>query len=163
MVVHRKRYSQKGATLGKKLEGTSAYTYPFPPSPEHSGRTSSNVFGPTLKKSMPCEDTPHNSDYQVKQGKVGRGMKFGDPSISSTSGRNECIHDRPLSFTTPGNDIRPEFTYKPRSEIGPSTHPHKPLPSSIKGKKVITRGSLPFAKSCAAYSTHLDITCTLLP
>lgn len=50
MVVHRKRYGQKGATLGKKLEGTSAYTYPLPPSPEHSGKTSSNMFGPPLSK-----------------------------------------------------------------------------------------------------------------
>lgn len=62
MVVHRKRYGRKGATLGKKLEGTSAHTYPLPPSPEHLGRMSSNVFGPTLKKSTPHEDTPHNSD-----------------------------------------------------------------------------------------------------
>nr|POE51982.1 hypothetical protein CFP56_76578 [Quercus suber] len=118
--VRRKRNGSKGATPGKKLEGTSVHARnsPLPPGPKISGRTSTSQPGPTHKQSMACEDIHYSSEDQCKKGEAGRGLKFEGPTTSPSSGRSEYLHDGPLKFTAACHTIRPITSSSLGPELG---------------------------------------------
>ena len=159
MVMRRKRNDFKGATPGKKLEGTSirSCNSPLPPGPKISGRTSTSESGPTFKQSMSCGDLHYSSKDLLKLDESGQGLKFKGPSASQTSNHNEFSHDGPMKFTTAGSPSRPGSSAKSSPEISISAHNHKPFSYLVKGKKVIARGFASLTKISATVA-HLSDT-----